>query len=151
MIVGRHDERLALARQFGVEHLVHARHADVAAAIRELTEMRGADYLIECTGAQDVWESVPSYVRRGGTVSFFGGLPGTARVCFSAARMHYDEVRLISPFHFRPSSVKQAYTLLASGSLDPRPLVSEIVSLAEIERVFERLDAGDGIKFAIEP
>jgi len=151
ILVGRHEERLEIARRYGVQHLLNARTADVLAAIRGLTEQRGADALIECTGVQDVWESVPSYVRRGGTVSFFGGLPGGTRVSFLAARMHYDEVRLISPFHFRPDSVKKAYTLLASGSLDPSPLVTATVPLSDIERVFERLDAGDGIKFAIEP
>jgi L-iditol 2-dehydrogenase len=151
MLVGRHDDRLALARRYGVRHIVNARAADAPAVIRELTGNRGADALIECTGVQEVWEAVPGYVRRGGTVSFFGGLPGSARVSFLAARMHYDEVRLISPFHFRPASVKRAYELLAGGSIDPRPLITATVSLSGIENVFERLDGGEGIKFAIEP
>lgn len=151
ILVGRHDERLAIARSCGVEYVINARSADVAAVISSLTEARGADALVECTGVQDIWENAPALVRRGGTVSFFGGLPGGTRVCFLAARMHYDEVRLISPFHFRPSSVHHAYALLASGSVDPAPLITETVPLSQIAQVFERLDCGGGIKFAVTP
>jgi L-iditol 2-dehydrogenase len=151
ILVGRREQRLALARQFGVPQTINAHEADVAEAIRALTEARGADALIECTGVHDVWEAAPSFVRRGGTVSFFGGLPSNARVSFHAARLHYDQVRLISPFHFNPRSVRRAHDLLTEGRIDPRPLITSTVPLSEIATVFERLDGGEGIKFAIEP
>jgi L-iditol 2-dehydrogenase len=123
----------------------------VSDSVLALTGLRGADALVECTGRPDVWESAPSLVRRGGTVSFFGGLPSATRVSFAASRLHYDEVRLVSPFHFTPRAVKRAYDLLVSGGVDPSALVTETVPLAQIERVFDRLEAGEGIKFAIEP
>lgn len=151
VLAGRHDERLELARGFGVEDLVNTNKADVRDVLFALTEGRGADAFIECTGVKEVWEAAPSMVRRGGTVSFFGGLPSGSRVSFEASRLHYDEVRLISPFHFRPSSVKRAYTLLASGDVDPRPLLTATAPLTQIATVFERLDNGDGIKYAVEP
>jgi L-iditol 2-dehydrogenase len=151
VLAGRRDERLQMARAFGVEHVLNSRNANVAAVIAALTEQRGADAMVECTGRQEVWESAPALVRRGGTVSFFGGLPSGTNVSFSAARMHYDEVRLISPFHFRPASVKRAQQLLATGGVDPRPLITQTVPLTDIASVFERLDAGEGIKFAITP
>jgi L-iditol 2-dehydrogenase len=151
ILAGRRDERLAIARGFGVQHTIDARDQDVAQRVRDLTEGRGADALVECTGREEVWEAAPVMVRRGGVVSFFGGLPSTARVSFLAARMHYDEVRLVSPFHFTPRAVRRAYELLASRDIDPAPLVSGSVPLEQIGDVFERLDAGDGIKFAIQP
>jgi L-iditol 2-dehydrogenase len=151
LLAGRHDERLRLARDYGVAEIIDARTQDVAQRLRELTRGRGADALIECTGRPEVWEAAPGMVRRGGIVSFFGGLPSTSRVSFLAARMHYDEVRLVSPFHFTPRAVRRAYDLLASRAIDPAPLVSATVSLDRIADVFDRLDAGEGIKFAISP
>jgi L-iditol 2-dehydrogenase len=65
--------------------------------------------------------------------------------------MHYDEVRLISPFHFTPRAVRRAYELLASRDVDPRPLITASVPLTEITDVFERLNRGEGIKYAVEP
>jgi len=151
VLCGRRPERLHLAQRVGIRQIVDAKRNEAAEAILSLTEGRGADALVECTGRQDVWESAPQFVRRGGVVSFFGGLPGTARVAFLASRLHYDEVRLISPFHFTPRSVRRAYDLLASGAIDPLPLISGTVPLSEVPAVFERLDNGEGIKFAIEP
>jgi L-iditol 2-dehydrogenase len=151
VLAGRHEDRLKLARSFGVEHMVNVRESELAPLIASLTAGRGADALIESTGQQAVWEAAPSFVRRGGTVSFFGGLPSGAKVAFSAARMHYDEVRLISPFHFGPRAVRRAYELLAEKQIDPRPLVTQAVPLTEIAGVFERLDRGEGIKFAVQP
>ena len=139
IVVGRHPDRLAIAAAYG------------AVATLDIEDARGADAVIECTGRADVWEAVPAYVRRGGTVSFFGGLPADARVSFLAARLHYDEIRLCSPFHFTPAAVREAYDLLANRVVDPRPLVSDTVSLAEIASAFERLDAGNGIKYAVIP
>lgn len=150
LLAGRRDERRAIAAAFGIAY-VDTRERDIAAAIEEATGGRGADAFVECTGQPAVWETAPSLVRRGGTVSFFGGLPSGTRVAFDAARMHYDEVRLISPFHFRPASVKRAFDLLSSGAIDPVPLITESVPLERITDVFERLDRGEGIKFAIEP
>jgi L-iditol 2-dehydrogenase len=151
ILAGRRQERLGIAHGFGVTQTIDARGEDVTQRVRELTGGRGADALIECTGREEVWEAAPMMVRRGGIVSFFGGLPSMSRVSFLAARMHYDEVRLVSPFHFTPRAVRRAHELLTSRAIDPAPLVSGSVALERIADVFERLDAGDGIKFAIVP
>jgi len=151
ILVGHRQERLQIARDFGVTLTIDARAEDVGRRVRELTEGRGADALIECTGREEVWEAAPMLVRRGGVVSFFGGLPSSARVSFLASRMHYDEVRLISPFHFTPRAVRQAYDLLASRAVDPAPLITASLPLERIGEIFERLDAGEGLKFAVVP
>jgi L-iditol 2-dehydrogenase len=151
VLCGRRAERLQIARGMGVEDTIDVRAHDARAAVVALTGGRGADAAIECTGVQSVWESLPSLVRRGATVSFFGGLPSGTSVSFEAARMHYDEVRLVSPFHFTPAAVRRAHDLLVTGELDPRPLVTDTLPLSRIGSAFERLDRGEGIKFAIEP
>ncbi len=150
VLVGRRAERLAIAASLGID-AVDARCVSPAEAILAHSDGRGADALIECTGRRDVWEAAPLLVRRGGHVALFGGLPADARVSFSAARLHYDEVRLFSPFHFTPRAVRAAYELLAHHRIAVRPLITDVVPLARIGEVFARLDAGDGVKFAIEP
>jgi L-iditol 2-dehydrogenase len=74
-------------------------------------------------------------------------------VTYNAARLHYDEVKLTSPFHFTPRDVRAAYDLLADGALDVVPLISERFPLADLAQAFARLDEDRGInlKFAILP
>ena len=75
------------------------------------------------------------------------GLPSEARVSFSAARLHYDEVRLLAPFHFTPADVRAAFDLIAAHALPLRATDhAQLSALADIVATFERLDAGEGIK-----
>jgi len=90
-------------------------------------------------------------VRRGGRVSFFAGLPGDARVNFLAARLHYDEVQLLAPFHFSPADVRVAYELIAELDLPLERLISHVYRLDEIGTAFEHLDVGEGMKAMIQP
>jgi L-iditol 2-dehydrogenase len=150
LLAGRREPRLTIARDLGID-TINARSRNIGEEVRKRTEGRGADVVIECTGREEVWEAAPDLTRRGGTVSFFGGLPADAKALFTASRLHYDEIRLISPFHFTPSAVKRARNLLVEKKIDPLPLITETVPLAEIAAVFERLKNGEGIKFAVTP
>jgi L-iditol 2-dehydrogenase len=150
VLFGRRTERLALARDLGID-TVDVREERAVDALRARSDGRGADALIECTGSTEIWELAPSLVRRGGTVSFFGGLPSETRVSFEAGRMHYDEVRLVAPFHFTSGDVRRAYELIVGGELPLLRLTSQTTGLNELAAVFAELDAGRGMKAVIEP
>ncbi len=154
ILVGRRAERLALARALGIAETIDARDGgEVAAELAARTGGRGADAAIECTGAREIWEASPSYVRRGGTVVLFGGLPSGTAVTYDASRLHYDEIKLLSPFHFTPRAVRAAYELLAANALDVEPLVSERFALDRLQDAFASLEAGGGLnlKYAVLP
>jgi L-iditol 2-dehydrogenase len=153
VLIGRREARLALARSLGVSATLDARSADVAHEVAALTAGRGADIVVESTGAAEVWEAAPQYVRRGGTLVLFGGLPAGTRVTFDAARLHYDEIVVRSPFHFTPRAVRAAFELLARRAFDVEALVSRRFSLDRLGEAMASLDAGDGfsLKYAIEP
>ena len=110
----------------------------------------GADYVIECTGRKEVWESAPRYARRGGVIMLFGGLKEGSPVVFSSSRIHYDELALVASFHFCPEDVRRAYRLLAERRVDVSPLISGVCALAGAESAFKRLAAGKGIKYVIK-
>src|SRR5712664_205846 len=46
-------ERLALAREFGAEHVVNARDADPVKAIHDLTRGEGAETTMDCSGSSE--------------------------------------------------------------------------------------------------
>jgi L-iditol 2-dehydrogenase len=150
LLVGRRPERLELARSLDLD-TIDARTELTLAAILARTGGRGADAAIECTGSQEVWEQAPSFVRRGGVVSFFGGLPSSTNVEFSSSRLHYDEVRLIGPFHFGTKAVRRAFEMLRDREIAVAPLITRTFELARIADAFAALDNGEGIKFAMDP
>ncbi|HEY1435797.1 MAG TPA: zinc-binding dehydrogenase, partial [Thermoanaerobaculia bacterium] len=107
------------------------------------------DIAIDCTGDRLVWERLAGLVRPGGEVLLFGGCaPGTL-VGFDAARLHYAEITLSGSFHYTPSEARAALAALASGAVDPRPLVSARGALADVPRFLRAQGRGEGVRYAI--
>ena len=107
--------------------------------------------MIECTGQPQVWEQAVHYVRRGGTVVLFGGCPTGTRVSFDTGRLHYDQITLISPFHFTPRDVRKAHRLLSEGRINGRRLISGTYTFSALDQVLALLQQGQGIKYALVP
>lgn len=150
VVLGRRPERLSLARELGLD-AVDTRAQPDREALFERTDGRGADVLIECTATAAVWERAPDLVRRGGVVALFGGLPAGTRVTFDAARLHYDGVRIVAPFHFAPTDVREAFDAIGARALPLQRLISGTVSLDDIGAAFARLDLGEGMKMLVRP
>ena len=149
--IGRRPQRLALAQTAGADVVIDTDRSPVDEALRAATGGVGPDVVIECTGTPAMWGSAASWVARGGQVVLFAGLPRGARVELDPARIHYDEIQLVSAFHFTREDVATARRMLAGGDVQPRGLVTSLRPLTEITEVFDALDRGEGVKYAILP
>jgi L-iditol 2-dehydrogenase len=119
--------------------------------INKITNGIGFDYIFECTGMPGVWEASVNYVRKGGTIILFGGCKSGTKVTFDAGKLHYDEMTLKGVFHFTPADVKKAYKLLCEGRINVSRLISGSYPLNQIQKAFDKLARGIGIKYAIVP
>ena len=151
LVSGRRPARLALARAFGARLVLDVERDDVGAAVADATQGRGPDVVIEYTGQPAGWAEAIARVRPGGTVCLFGGLPPGAPFPLDAARLHYDELRLVSPFHFTPADVRTAQGWLAAGAVPVAPLLSGEVTLERVADALEAMAAGEGIKYVVRP
>src|SRR5581483_2151671 len=120
-------------------------------AILESTGNRGADLVIECTAQPRVWEQALFFARPGGQVVLFGGCPPGTTASFDTYRIHYDQVRVLSPFHFTPKAVRAAYELLAAEKIPTKKLISGTFPLTQLSQAFDLLQRGEGIKYAVVP
>lgn len=150
-VLGRRRYRAEAAESAGAEVLVAPDAASAYAQVLEGTGGRGADVVIECTGQPAVWEQAIQYVRRGGTLVLFGGCPSGTRVSFDTGRLHYDQITVLSPFHFTPRDVEQAQRLLAEGTINGRPLITDTYRFPDLDQVLTLLQQGQGIKYALVP
>jgi L-iditol 2-dehydrogenase len=90
-------------------------------------------------------------VRRGGRVVFFGGCPADTVLNVDTRRMHYDNLTLLAPFHYRPCDVKRAFDLLGERRLGFEQIVNGRRPLSELTEVFAMLDRGELLKCAVIP
>jgi L-iditol 2-dehydrogenase len=131
--------------------VINTAAGDSAAEVSRLNDGFGPDLVIECTGQVEGWRDAFERVRRGGRVVFFGGCPAGTALEIDTRRMHYDNLTLIAPFHFRPRDVRRAYDLLADGQLGAGRIVNARRPLADIAGVFEMLERGEVLKCAVIP
>lgn len=110
----------------------------------------GADVVIEAVGSAEAWRRAVELVRPGGTVLFFGGLPGDADVALPSYRLHYEELTLRGAFHHTPRTVRTALTFLASGSRPWERLVTHQIGLDGVAKLLAD-PPPDLIKAAVTP
>lgn len=139
VLAGRNQARLAVGEQLGARPSTLDPRPSVF------------DLVIECTGSVEVWEKSVSFARRGGTVVLFGGCPSGTSVSFDTRRVHYDQISLLSPFHFGTSAVRTARRWLLDPRFDLSPLLSGSRTLEVGVEVFEDLKAGVGLKYVFQP
>lgn len=151
IVVTRGERRAEGARRLGANTVVTGGIDGCAQLVRGASGGRGADVVIECTGQTAVWEAAPGLCRAGGTAVLFGGCPAGSKALFDTGRLHYDQVRLVSPFHFTPRDVREAYELLTGGGLGAARIISGELPLGELPAALQRLREGEGCKFALVP
>lgn len=138
-LVGRNKARLEVGEKIGAKALTWD---DVSG---------NYNIVIECTGRVDIWERSLEYVRRGGQLMLFGGCPSGTSARFDTNRIHYDQISIISPFHFGTKAVRKAKEWLEDLSLPFDLLISGDRELSDSLGVFEDLKRGVGIKYALRP
>lgn len=70
--MSRHEDRQRLAREFGADEVVAERGKEGAAAVREIFDGLGADYVLECVGTKESMQQAMMCARPGGRIGYVG-------------------------------------------------------------------------------
>jgi L-iditol 2-dehydrogenase len=152
IIIDLVEERLNVAERLGADETINAREVNAVEGVRQLTGGYGADIAIEAIGLPATWEQALKMVRKGGTVLEFGGCPPGTEIKVNAEMLHYGEQTILGTFHTTPLHFRKAMNLIASRTIDVRPLITRRMKLEEIAKAFEILSTSKSeIKIAISP
>ncbi|KJK85091.1 hypothetical protein H633G_11074 [Metarhizium anisopliae BRIP 53284] len=143
--------KLDFARRFASTHTFLSRGGapeDNARDIRELAGIpRGADAVIDASGAEPSIQTGLHAVRVGGT--YVQGGMGRPDVNFPIMAMCLKEVTARGSFRYGPGDYELAVELVASGKVDVKQLVSEVVPFDRAEEAFKKVKEGEVIKILI--
>jgi L-iditol 2-dehydrogenase len=128
--------RLALAAELGAHHLINSATDDVAAAVRALTQGRGADVAFEAVGLEATVRGAIHAVRKGGTVTLIGNLAKDVSLPLQAVVTR--QIRLQGSCA-SSGEYPECLDLIASGKVDVDRFISAIAPLEEGPRWFDRL------------
>jgi threonine dehydrogenase-like Zn-dependent dehydrogenase len=68
VLTGTRDNRLAIGKELGADHVVNVRSASAPELVRRLTRGLGADYVMDTAGTQDSINEAVQMVNRGGKI-----------------------------------------------------------------------------------
>jgi len=141
-------ERLELARELGAEP-VHLTEEDPRAAVKALTEGRGADATIDAVGHPDALELACRLTRKAGTVSVTGVY--AERVDLHMGIVWIKALTLKTGHANVIKHVDPVLERLASGALDPTPLVTHHMSLDDAADAYAVYDRREALKIVLTP
>ena len=151
--VGRRRSKLLHTCKLGAQEIIATEEAvDPVAAVRKLTDGRGADVVIEAVGTPDTWNWAVEMLCRGGVVNFFGGPPSGTKVELDTNLLHYSEITCKASFHHTPKSFREALDVIACGGVRAIDFVQAEEPLRNLSKVMFTLMEGSGpLKTAIIP
>ncbi len=143
IVMSRHRDRQALAREFGATDVVEERGDEGVTAIKDLTGGLGAHSVIEAVGTQQSMMQAISATRPGGHVGFVGlshdvNLPGD-ELFFSMVHLHGG---LAPVRRFLPELIR----LIWNGKIDPGKVFDLSLPLADAAEGYKAMDERRAIK-----
>jgi len=139
IVTSSSDDKLARARELGADATVNHATGDVKAAVREATSGRGADVVVEHVG-EATWRTSLDVAAREGRIAVCGATTGPNPPA-ALHRVWWKQLTILGSTMGTKADFEGAYELVASGRA--RPVVDEVVPLAEIRAAHERLEAGE--------
>ena len=141
-------ERLKMAESFGAEP-VHLTEQDPRAAARAATDGRGVDACIDAVGDPRALELAIRLTRKCGTVQAIGVYAERCEVhmglfWIKAMNMRSGHANVIG-------HVDRVLELMASGRLDPGPLVTHHMSLEQAPEAYALYDRREALKIVLQP
>ena len=141
-------QRLEMARRFGAVavHLTEENPRDVA---RSLTEGRGVDAAIDAVGHPDALDLALRLARKAGTVVAIGVY---AEPCQVHMGLVWIKALTLKTGHANViGHVDRVLGMLAGGTLDPTPLVTNHLALDDAAEAYALYDRREALKIVLTP
>ena len=137
IVMSRHADRQALARQFGATDIVEERGEEGIARIKEMTDGLGADGVVEAVGNEVSFDQALGCVRHGGHLSFVGVPHG---VFLDMGRMFGAEVHMFGG----PAAVRKdlptMIDLIYRGEINPGAVFDLVLPLEQAAEGYAAMD-----------
>jgi alcohol dehydrogenase len=143
-----HDDKLELARALGATHTINAKDPDAVAKVKEMTA-GGVDFGLEMAGSVQAMELAYRVTRRGGT-TVTAGLPHPdARWPLQHVNLTAEERTVKGSYVgscVPPRDMPRYIDLYRKGKLPVNKLLSDRITLDQINEGFDRLASGHTVR-----
>lgn len=147
IMAGSWDEKLAIARECGIQETINYHHEDVVERARALTGGEGPDIVIETSGSNAALGMAVQALRPTGrivAVSWYNG--PTVEVAMNTLIVKDAE---LAGSLASPNSFGAVLNYMASGKLKAKPLITHVRPMEELEDVVKMVRAKKEMRIKI--
>jgi threonine dehydrogenase-like Zn-dependent dehydrogenase len=149
IILGRHDDRLALAHEFGATDEVRSRGDEAVAQVRELTGGEGVHSVLECVGYAAAVETSIAIARPGGAVGRVG-VPQDTTIPSSLTVFFANVTVGGGPAPVR-AYIDELLPDILEGRIEPGRVFDRSVDLDGVPDGYRAMDERESIKVMVTP
>jgi threonine dehydrogenase-like Zn-dependent dehydrogenase len=142
-------ERLKLAESLGAL-TVNPTENDPEDVIRELTDWRGADVVVDAVGHESALAATFPLVRMGGTIS----LPGMYvedQASVPIGDMWLKNITITAGVANVQGHMDELLELIRDGRIDPKVIISHRLPLTDAPNGYEMFDRKEALKVVLDP
>ncbi|MFJ7151509.1 zinc-binding dehydrogenase [Streptomyces sp. NPDC100445] len=150
ILMGRHEDRTDLGREFGATDVVPERGKEGVERVRELTGGAGTHAVLECVGYLDAYETAVGVVRPGGVISRVG-VPQYEEAPVGPGSLFRHNITLTGgPAPVR-AYIEELLPAVLDGTVDPGRVFTRTIGLGEVPEGYRAMDRREALKVLVEP
>ncbi|HXX83429.1 MAG TPA: zinc-dependent alcohol dehydrogenase family protein [Casimicrobiaceae bacterium] len=150
IVLGRHADRIALAKKFGATDVVSERGDQAVERVRELTHGFGAHSVLECVGSEDAMQTAMGIVRAGGAVGRVG-VPHYQTIPGAGEAMFFGNITVSGgPAPVR-AYIQELLPDILEGRIEPGRVFDREIGLDEVPDGYRAMDERKSLKVMIRP
>ncbi|MCE3240354.1 MAG: Threonine dehydrogenase [Deltaproteobacteria bacterium] len=149
IILGRHADRIALAKEFGATNIVSERGDEAVERVRQLTGGYGVHSVLECVGLEQSMLTAISIARPGGAVGRVG-VPQDETMPGSQPAFYNNVTVGGGPAPVR-AYIQELLPDILEGRIEPGKVFDRVVGLDDVPDGYRAMDQRESIKVMVEP
>ena len=150
ILTGTRDNRLEIGRELGADHVINIRKENAVEAIRRLTDGKGLEYVLECSGAPAAVNDAARMLNRGGKLCL-AAFPHEP-VAVDVAHLVRNNIYVYGIRGEGKSATHRAAALMAQKRFDARKIHTHTFALDDLPTALryarERIE--DAIKVVVK-
>src|SRR5256714_12911956 len=148
IILGRHPDRIALAKEFGATDVVSERGDEAVERVHELTDGFGVHSVLECVGLEQSMETAISIARPGGAVGRVG-VPQHEPMPASRTAFYKNLTVSGGPAPDR-AYIEELLPDILEGRIEPGRVFDRVVSLDEVPDGYRAMNNREALKVMVD-
>jgi threonine dehydrogenase-like Zn-dependent dehydrogenase len=145
--MGRHPDRITLAREFGATEVVSERGEEAIAKVKQLTKSFGAHSVVEGVGSKQSMETAMAIVRPGGAVGRLG-VPHYDFIPRTAETFYQNVIIAGGPAPAR-AYIEELMPDVLEGRINPGKVFDRTIGIDQVPEGYKAMNDREAIKVMI--